>query len=249
MPDNVKKSVRKLFEKIDDTLTFDNIKHYYEKIGWTVLFYNPGAGDKVLETLGVNPPKCGMCYKAKNARYIFVDAQQDEFQQLETILHEAGHIELNHAISDKRENVQELEANAFASAAIKMRSGCKGASRTKYRIIIACISALLVLSLGTTTYFANRRMQPAPPSIPAPIDTPDSVIDTTIEQEPLNQALPAELLEEQKPESTERIYVTPEGSKYHKSGCYYIAGKETGEMTIEEARQGYLPCRVCFGNN
>ena len=50
MPDNIKKPVRKLFEKM-------------KKGGWTVLFYNPGAGDKALETLGVNPPECGMHYQ------------------------------------------------------------------------------------------------------------------------------------------------------------------------------------------
>lgn len=45
----------------------------------------------------------------------------------------------------------------------------------------------------------------------------------------------------------ETVYITKSGKKYHKSDCFYIAGRDTASVTVEEAeQQGYSPCSVCF---
>lgn len=45
--------------------------------------------------------------------------------------------------------------------------------------------------------------------------------------------------------SSETVYVTDTGSKYHKSGCGYLKSKNA--ISLEEAKQrGYEPCSRCF---
>lgn len=45
--------------------------------------------------------------------------------------------------------------------------------------------------------------------------------------------------------SSETVYVTDTGSKYHKSGCSYLKSKN--EISLDEAeRRGYEPCSRCY---
>lgn len=49
--------------------------------------------------------------------------------------------------------------------------------------------------------------------------------------------------------STEVVYITKYGSKYHKSNCYYIRKSDIISLIIGQAQnQGYTPCAVCFNN-
>lgn len=42
------------------------------------------------------------------------------------------------------------------------------------------------------------------------------------------------------------VYVTPSGTKYHRSDCFYVKDKTTTiKLSIEEAGNKYLPCSVC----
>lgn len=43
------------------------------------------------------------------------------------------------------------------------------------------------------------------------------------------------------------VYITPSGSKYHKSTCRHIQKSATVELSIEDAvNAGYEPCKDCM---
>ena len=44
--------------------------------------------------------------------------------------------------------------------------------------------------------------------------------------------------------TTEVVYVTKSGSKYHAEGCRYLR-ESCREISLEEARADYEPCQVC----
>ena len=42
------------------------------------------------------------------------------------------------------------------------------------------------------------------------------------------------------------VYVTKSGKKYHSLSCWHISGKETTELTVDDAQNiGYEPCKDC----
>ena len=46
-------------------------------------------------------------------------------------------------------------------------------------------------------------------------------------------------------ELTEQVFVTPSGTKYHRSDCRYVRGKNCDSLSKAEASKKYTPCSVC----
>ncbi len=46
-------------------------------------------------------------------------------------------------------------------------------------------------------------------------------------------------------ESSEIVYVTSTGKKYHRASCRYVRSRETSTISLSEAKQKYDPCSVC----
>ena len=45
--------------------------------------------------------------------------------------------------------------------------------------------------------------------------------------------------------TTEIVYITPTGTKYHNKNCYHIQNSNLIEISIEDAIKSYDPCKTC----
>lgn len=46
---------------------------------------------------------------------------------------------------------------------------------------------------------------------------------------------------------SESVFVTKNGTKYHKADCYHIKDSDVIELTVSEAEEaGYEACKDCF---
>lgn len=44
------------------------------------------------------------------------------------------------------------------------------------------------------------------------------------------------------------VYITPSGSRYHRSDCYIIQNSNIIEVSIEQVQESYTPCKICRPN-
>ena len=82
----------------------------------------------------------------------------------------------------------------------------------------------------------NLEPSPTPSNSPAPVVASPKA------------STPPEVEPSKSPDAQDekKVYATKSGTKYHTKDCYYVAGKATKEMTIEEAEEDrLLPCLVC----
>jgi hypothetical protein len=101
----------------------------------------------------------------------------------------------------------------------------KAAHRSQYKRPI--IAAAIFIALAVIA-FAIKIMESPPPR----------TYDIRLEATPATSTAPIE--------DVRQVYVTRSGNRFHREDCYYIEGRATTAMTIDEAiRNGYGACQVC----
>lgn len=95
---------------------FSDLKHRLELCGWKIVFFNTPEGDHLAQRLGVVDSTLktdSFVCKIDTLQYIFINADLSEKDKKIVLLHEAGHINLNHDFSHTTK-LDELEAWHFA---------------------------------------------------------------------------------------------------------------------------------------
>ncbi len=140
-----------------------------------------------------------------------------EYRQL--LLHELSHIYLGHLDSDIKRTDCIIETQELEALAFTEELK-RLVARKKVRIssIYALLLASVILSVVAAIGFTKEP-----------------------EHNPVSEVVQSAV------QSSEIVYITPNGHKYHKSDCYHIAKSKIIELTsVEAERAGYEPCKDCF---
>lgn len=216
--------------------------------------------------------KC-FTYASKDMNLIFLSDFLKEKDSVVLLLHEIGHIMLDHIFNDKgliSDNVvYENEANEFAylvQRQVQKRKVISCISWTAFYTIIS-VSCITVLFMGFRTlkndteyddYNTSDIIESNVTSIPE--------TDTVSETSSVSGKNTTTIMSTTSPDTTttagttiteddysskysnEIYYVTKTGEKYHREDCYYISGHTVVAMSLEDLeKMGYQPCDVCIG--
>ena len=205
----VKTKARQFVKDLDNMrLTSDELKSIIVHQGYQLIMFNPYANEPeaqlIIDTFNLNDmchfKKC-FVYSDTYNKYVFLCDNLAEQDVYILLLHELGHILLEHTQTSGNEIKQEYDANLFVLYVNmyinRLRIFTYSKKIFKYLFlytffIIICI--YLFKSLYSQTFFQNTV---------API----------VETEPQY--------------ANEYVIVTRTGKKYHHSGCRHIIGRET----------------------
>lgn len=213
-----------------------NIVTYLAAIGWEVSWYSPGKKNDNLENLGLvsyAEERNAFLYSVDSLKILFIREGLIYPITHDCLLHELGHIQLQHP--EKPTIEQEKEADLFAAylnGSIAHEAPVQTAVKPKKKsispkLIIAACSALLIVAVLVTSQFWKTPATALPAQLPSP---------------PLQN-----VLSETEPEAEGTVFISSGGDKYHLEDCRYVSGKpNVVEITLEEAANlGKEPCSVC----
>lgn len=216
---NKSKSAVRRFLKSVKKIDYTNSERFAESLGYSVVFFNTVEGDITLV-------KCGYSEEDKDrkafthhktAKIIFINNSVSSENKLYLLLHEIGHILLNHIGDGKshtRNNVlMDIETDAFVSEVLNHK-------KINYRTVICAVVALI---LGIGMGFV----------IPVKFYTPATTPESTV--------MPNSVSDNQ----NDTVYVTSTGTKFHRAGCRYTKDKDCVAMSRSEAIKEYTPCKIC----
>lgn len=227
----------KRFKREIGKITVDTLTLYLAKRGWVVMWYTLGVPNKMIEHLHLTDyamEELAFKYEIQAQKLVFVREDLEESTKIYCILHEIGHILLEHK-SESIDFMAEREANLFAE--LSLAPGHRGWNRA----VVICCAAAIVIACGCAAVFTltkpqERIVEPTPSVVitsgsETPTPAPDSV--PTSEPEDLS----------------ETVIFTTGGEKYHKPNCVYVRNKTNViKGTVEDALVlGKEPCSVCFG--
>lgn len=222
MNNNAQMVARKLKRALHGDMTLVNVVKYAVDIGYNVVFFE-SVNDENLLRFGLSEfaqQTTSFTYY-ELAKIIFVSDKLLYYEKLHRLIHELGHILLQHigkgtlCLLDK----DKIEAEAETVVYLLLYK--------KKTININVITVVLIIFFSVLGGYIGYNVYPnIHPNIRPNI--PSFVYPT---------------YEEQKQEKT--VYVTPSGKKYHKVDCIYTKDKDCIGLSRSEAEKGYSPCRVC----
>ena len=218
MNEKIFKTAKKFIKGIKRKVEFSNIENYLNSMEIQIIFFNTPQGD--VEVMRYNLKSKTEKYSAftywGTVKIIFIDNDISCEDKLYALLHEVGHILLGHIGDGKLYIRNRILIDIEADAFTHEVLH----PRKKKRVFAPCLASILIgFILGGSfacTYFN--------------VDTA-SVSDITYAEELETEA--------------EYVLVTPSGTKFHRSDCRYVRGKDCTEYTRENASEKYAPCSVC----
>ncbi len=210
-------------------LTFVNAERIANELGYSVVFFNTLEGD--IEVIRYELQKECETQKSfvysETAKIIFIDGALHSGDKLNLLLHEIGHIILGHVgdgnLIIRNKILIDIEADHFAYQIIY------GEKKTVLYILIASI--LLSTSIIFGAFHVNKAADAVPVYSEATVYTEQP---TETQSYTSSEAV------------SETVYVTPSGTKFHRSDCRYVKSKNNlTELTRTDAVQKYTPCSVC----
>lgn len=117
---HVKKAARLFRKELKNKISLCNVINYLKTRGYSVIFFNTSDGDKILEAYDLEQnaevTEAFTCCSDELSA-VFIDNNLHNNDKLSLVLHETGHILLNHVgtghIEYLNKMVCEVEANAF----------------------------------------------------------------------------------------------------------------------------------------
>ena len=216
-------------------LNIKNVETIIMDCGYTVIYFNTPMGDSEISRYYLDTEKATL--KAftyyENARIVFVDNNLHTEDKLYLLLHELGHIVLEHLeennIMTKNTYLMDIEADNFAYSIIY---------RDNKVLVCVLLSAVLISISVLTAGMINATKNT--------VTTYNNVESSKVSDDteiPVTNSNP-ETATESEVES-EFVYVTPSGNKFHRADCYYIKNRTTTELSRTKAATRYAPCAVC----
>lgn len=216
MANKIHEAAKNYKKAVHGEVTLEHAVKYLESIKYHVVFY-ASENDETLAKYGL----CDIAQKTTAFTYnelahvVFVSNNLSYSEKLHRLLHEIGHIKLQHTGAGtlylKNNDEIEAEAEAFVYAVLYRK-------RTVFPPIL--VGALIIISLLIGCAAGNLLSQ-----------------GKTATQREFG-------VEETSPIS-DTVYVTPSGTKYHRADCHYTKDKETIAISRADAEKKYAPCAVC----
>lgn len=217
---NINKVSKRFKRSIKGQVTYESVERYIIEKGYSVILFDDNTEE--IHTLGLKKiasEQIAFTYK-DNVNIIFIRRSCMEHQKLHLLLHEIGHIELNHFdyhASNSEE--KEYQANRFAQLVMDEKH---------YKIPNIVFMSLLIASVCCNifmlaVFFRENKLT-------------SSVNDSfeSIEQKTNDTS----------PPSVHKVYyVTKTGTKYHDENCMYA--KNAFPIDVETAQAIYSPCSRC----
>lgn len=152
----VKSSVKKFIKKYKiKEITYPVLEQIINSLGFKIQYFNKYSKKSIalFENLCIkNPPKC-FTFASEDFRYVFISDSLNNDDKIYLLLHEIGHIYLNHIEQNViLDNVKfEKQANEFAFwIEIKLKK-----RKVFHKIIIILLALILSLSVGVFIYNSN----------------------------------------------------------------------------------------------
>lgn len=230
---NIKKSAKKFINESNlRKLDYETLESVLAGLGFDIVRFD--KFDEEIQALFTNMQiseatkhkKC-FTYIDGDYRHIFLAEHLSSDEYIFMLLHEIGHIKLNHLTKNGvyTEELDDQEANKFAFAVQRYVEVQKGSRKTVK--IAACLIATALTCYITVSILSYHNSDSSPKN-----DKPYSSAESAAE---------------------DIYYVTPSGEKYHKIDCPIIKNKDKNELTSgtkdELESQNYEPCKWCFGEN
>lgn len=231
MNKSIFRNARKFITKdLKRNLDFESVEKYLNKIGYIVLFYDESESSEIIQKYDLveYSKSCNaFTINDEHIKVVFINTKLSSQDMLYAVLHEVGHILLKHldcrTVTANR-NLQEIEADAFVYEVLKYTD-----RRYIFLLLIACM-AMLGIFIGTII------TNDADNTIPQPTVSIKETVATSVPT-----AAPTIAAENQ----SDIVYVTPSGTKYHRSDCRYVKNKNCSTYTRAEAEKKYSACSVC----
>ena len=235
--DKCRSAAKTFYKAVKGKVDFVNAEAFVNKMGFTVIFFNTPEGDIEAARYGVlsdTDENESFTYNSA-AHIIFINDNVPCERKLYLLLHEIGHIMLNH-LGDGRIRVTDkvlldIEANAFVYDVLQ---------RKPYAGLIYILTALGIICISLSIYILKPADNPSMPvynTIEPSENTPDEASPTSPNQT-VSEQTGAE-------KASDIVYITPTGNKYHRANCIYTKDKDCTALAREEAEKNYTPCSVC----
>lgn len=220
MNDSVIKAAIKFIKKdLKKKIDFKTVSNALKSKGYNITFYDISKKNEIIDEYGLTDFSKSVeafTIKKKDLRIVFINSKVSAEDKLNLLLHEAGHIVLNHVDTDvliANGRLQEIEADTFAYTVLNTPK------RNKFMpLMIAAVAVIFFVTGFVLASIINK-----------PITVTDEYDAVSIIGE----------------SSSEYVYITPSGKKYHRENCIYTTNKNCIKITKEEAHNNYEPCLVC----
>lgn len=210
-------------------LTLSNIEKILKQLGYTVIQFNTVTGDFEIERYYLSQEKATL--KAftyfENAHIVFIDTNLHTEDKLYLLLHELGHICLEHLegnnLESRNKYLMDIEADNFAYSIIYGDN--KGFVYVLLSAVLISISVLIAGMINATTNTVPTYNHIESAKMPIFTESPVATLKPKTE--------------------AETVYVTSSGNKFHRADCYYLQNKTITELSRTKATTRYAPCAVC----
>lgn len=226
---------KKFYKAIKGKVDFVSAEKFISRMGFSVIFYNTPEGDIEAARYGVHKEideNEAFTYNCA-AHIIFIDNNSSCERKLYLLLHEIGHILMDHFDGNKilttDEVLLDIEANAFVYEVLQ----CRPLIDISYPIAAAGIVCIF-LSVYIVMPLIGGRIIPAS-TMMNPQDNYSNIVPV--------ESYSAEGDTDRKNEDF--VYVTPSGNKFHRAACIHAKDKNCIMITRKQAEKSYTPCTVC----
>ncbi|MBE6912124.1 MAG: ImmA/IrrE family metallo-endopeptidase [Ruminococcaceae bacterium] len=224
--DIIQKEAKKLYRHLKGAVNIPNIISFIESKGYNVVFFNTEDGDDLIKRYGIEHKNVPSFIYTGTTRVVFVDDLIHPKDKLYCLLHEYGHLILNHVKESEIHTVSrwstECEADAFAY--FVMNYSPMKALRCAIFAFLAAFLVALITFFCTRASFSPSNSTYAPQKVSSMTDVPPTTSSNTLSQ---------------------TVYVTPSGRKFHRANCRYVKSKKVTELNRNEAEKNYDPCSIC----
>lgn len=218
----IEREVKILHKSTKGEITVQSIMRFLEHQGYSVVFFNTDEGDHLLRSYGLYPCKTNAITYCGNTKVVFVDENIHATDKLYALLHECGHILLNHLDDMLNKRAYENEAEAFAYKALNYSP-----PKTLRNVLLSLLAVALIIA--GTVFFPQPDISPAIQNYVPTEASSDVNISRITSNEPVNES----------------VYVTKSGTKYHRANCRYVKNKNASELQKIEAEKTHDPCSIC----
>ncbi len=245
----IKKSVRKFwveYNLCEKSLALDVLSEIINTQGFKIVFFditNPPDVQALIETLelhGLCKDRNGFTYYDNNIKLVFVRRSLNNSDKFAVLLHEEGHIYLEHFFRTgnlRDTSVQhENEANAFAL--LIMRKMKKNKMPHFIKALLYFVSLTLTLSLSTLLI---HKMLP-----PAVVINP-VIKDATFSSSPSSQAKPSVSDSSEPQTDIHTYYWTQHGTVYHiYLDCQHLKNSNSVQSGPQNDSGKERCCKTCY---
>ena len=207
---------------------------YLTSLGYSIVTFNTPDGDAMVKAYGFDWEKDNLkaftCCETDGINAVFVDGNLHNNDKLYMLLHEIGHIMLNHIgdgkIVHRDKLYSDIEAETFVYEVMNYKNNT---GKITGAILAMIISFSFGYILANNIYTEPAVKTSVVNTLPQAKQTPNTNI----------YSVSAENLED-------IVYITATGTKYHLKDCRYVKNKTNiTELSKEQAQRKHTPCSVC----